>query len=86
MTDTQKTHVSPTNRRRHMAELVQELPNDLWLQFQTAASEVPEVQAGVEANQSFRTIRALIDNGYGELGGRLAGVVQSNLRSNLATA
>ncbi|HEU5122386.1 MAG TPA: hypothetical protein VFT59_06100 [Candidatus Saccharimonadales bacterium] len=71
--------------RAHMAEIVTSLPNGMGLAFREAAEANPKLMEYVSENSSLGVVRALVDQGYSELGQHIAWMIQQSMREFQAT-
>ena len=68
--------------RRHIAEIVASLPNDLNLQMQGVCKQLPALQQAIEANSAWHTVKTLVDSGHKELGLVLADMIEADLQES----
>lgn len=66
--------------RRTMAEITASLPTAQSVELEEAHAALPgRLQRAIESDESFGTVRLLVNNGFGELGLLVAAEVQADL-------
>jgi hypothetical protein len=67
--------MSSSVRLTPLATLVTNLPTSYWLELQELMEGSEDLQAAIEADTSFATVRWLVDNGHKTLAGTFAALI-----------